>query len=248
MSIKSSVLFGLGLVDSVLREFHDPGEFVSLSYKNLYGFVPKAYKRENLYSVANALKKSGDIVSSKPGSFHLTKEGTEQLFNASPPLRYLHKPWDGKWRVVGFDIEEKNRMFRDALRRFLIRFGFGMLQKSLYVSPLPFEEDVEKFLSSHRQILPNVYIFVSERFFLEDREGFIDRIFSIQTINNSYTSILKRVKDGVKEQEKDEILRECLEISKKDPLLPKELLPKSFARESVWRALEDKGIFSSKEF
>ena len=56
MGIRSTILFGLTLIDEVMREFRDPGGFLSFSYENLYGFVPSSYKRRNLYGVVNSLK------------------------------------------------------------------------------------------------------------------------------------------------------------------------------------------------
>lgn len=244
MSVKTSILFGLGIIDALMREFRDPGGFVSFSYENLYGFVPKNYKRKNLYSLTDVLKKSKDITSSQRGIFALTKHGQREIYNTFPLLQYLHKPWDGKWRIVGFDVEEEKRILRDKLRRFLVRYGFGMLQKSLYVSALPVEEDLEKFLSSNRNIFGNTYIFVSERFFLEDREAFIDRIFATSSINHKYKTILEKAKGDLGEEETRQVLREFLGVSRIDPFLPKELLPKDFAREAVWKILGEKGIFS----
>lgn len=43
--------------------------------------------------------------------------------------------WDGKWKIVIFDIPEKKRAERDAFRSFLMRKGFVKLQNSVFVSP-----------------------------------------------------------------------------------------------------------------
>lgn len=43
--------------------------------------------------------------------------------------------WDYLWRVVFFDIKEKRRWVRDALRDRLIDLGFCQLQQSVYVIP-----------------------------------------------------------------------------------------------------------------
>ena len=50
--------------------------------------------------------------------------------------------WDGKWRVVLFDIPEKDRIFRDILRDHLYRLEFYKLQQSVFVSPYPFEKAI----------------------------------------------------------------------------------------------------------
>ncbi len=235
MSIKNSILFGLTLIDEVMREFRDPGGFLSFSYENLYGFVPSSYKRRNLYTIVNRLKVNNDIALLKRGNFQLTIEGKKGVFSHFPRLKFINQPWDGKWRIVGFDIEESERSLRNVLRQSLKLLGFGMLQKSLYISPLPVEGEVEELLLSNRDRLDNTYIFVSDRFFLEKKEELIDKVFHIKKLNDLYINILKKLRS--EKSEKEHVLREFTGVSMEDPFLPRELLPESFVRERVWKEL-----------
>lgn len=50
------------------------------------------------------------------------------------------KKWDGKWRLVSFDVHEKNRVKRDLLRRELQAYGFQMLHQSMWIYPYPCDE------------------------------------------------------------------------------------------------------------
>ena len=50
--------------------------------------------------------------------------------------------WDGKWRVVIFDIREKRRRVRSQLRLLLSGAGFLRLQDSVWVYPYPCDEFV----------------------------------------------------------------------------------------------------------
>lgn len=52
------------------------------------------------------------------------------------------KRWDGRWRLVIFDIPEKNRNFRDILRNHLQALEFYKLQYSVFISPYPFEKQI----------------------------------------------------------------------------------------------------------
>ena len=52
------------------------------------------------------------------------------------------KKWDGKWRLVMFDIPEKDRSFRKILREHLWELEFYKLQQSVFVSPHPFEKPI----------------------------------------------------------------------------------------------------------
>ena len=50
--------------------------------------------------------------------------------------------WDGKWRVVIFDIREKRRRIRQKLRVLLAGAGMVRLQDSVWIHPYPCDEFV----------------------------------------------------------------------------------------------------------
>lgn len=50
--------------------------------------------------------------------------------------------WDGKWRMIIFDIKEKRRRTRSTLRRLLLGAGFVRLQDSAWIYPYPCDEFV----------------------------------------------------------------------------------------------------------
>lgn len=73
----------------------------------------------------------------------LTSKGSryaESLLN--DPVSALKRPrrWDGRWRIVMFDIWEKRRHVRDRLRGLLCRIGFVKIQNSVWAYPYDCEE------------------------------------------------------------------------------------------------------------
>lgn len=48
----------------------------------------------------------------------------------------------GKWRLVVFDVPEKHKKAREALRRKLKNLCFFRLQDSVWVTPFPCEDEV----------------------------------------------------------------------------------------------------------
>ena len=48
--------------------------------------------------------------------------------------------WDGKWRVLIFDIPEKQKRSREQIRRTLVSLGFRRLQDSVWVYPYDCED------------------------------------------------------------------------------------------------------------
>ena len=52
------------------------------------------------------------------------------------------KKWDGKWRLILFDIPASERTKRDAFRTMIRRIGAVMLQKSVWVYPYDCSEHI----------------------------------------------------------------------------------------------------------
>lgn len=63
--------------------------------------------------------------------------------------------WDGMWRIIFFDIPEKQKTKRDAFAGHLRRMGFAVLQRSVFVSPFPSRDEVS-LLAVHYDI--NQYV------------------------------------------------------------------------------------------
>ena len=71
-------------------------------------------------------------------AFTLSSEGEKLAKRISLKLVMAKsRRWDGKWRLLIFDILEKARGKRDFLRKELINFGFYPLQKSVFAYPYP---------------------------------------------------------------------------------------------------------------
>ena len=77
-----------------------------------------------------------------------------------PPTR--PRTWDGKWRVVIFDIMEQHRSIRNRLRAELRSAGFILLQGSVWVYPYPCEEFIALLKSDVRVGKTVLYMVVDE--------------------------------------------------------------------------------------
>ena len=72
----------------------------------------------------------------------LTERGERKLLYYQ--LIEKKKPkWDGKWRVVIFDVWENTRQKRDLLRLEIKNFGFIQLQRSVWIYPYPCADFIE---------------------------------------------------------------------------------------------------------
>ena len=75
----------------------------------------------------------------------LTKEGRKKAKKYNIDNLEIKKPkhWDKKWRILIFDIQDKHKIKREALRGKLKELGFYKLQKSVWVCPYDFEKEID---------------------------------------------------------------------------------------------------------
>lgn len=97
------------------------------------------------------LKKKGLLKGSEKG-FVLTEKGENMVRELEEGRVRIKRPfrWDGRWRIVIFDVAEKKRGLRDRLRLLLQEAGFIRLQNSVWVHPYDCEEVVALIKSSQR--------------------------------------------------------------------------------------------------
>jgi len=75
----------------------------------------------------------------------LTDKGKEEILKFDLNNLEIRTPknWDGKWRMVFFDISNKRKKARDFLCRKLKSMNFYMMQKSVFVYPFPCDKEIK---------------------------------------------------------------------------------------------------------
>ena len=102
----------------------------------------QAFQRSFYY-----LRNSGMINSEYHGNqihISLTDEGRKRLKKYDIDALQIKKPkkWDQKWHVLIFDITDKHKIKREALRGKIKELGLFQLQKSVWVCPYEFQEEM----------------------------------------------------------------------------------------------------------
>ena len=75
----------------------------------------------------------------------LTDKGKEKALTFNLDEMEIKKPkqWDGKWRIVLFDVPERTRKTRDAFRHHLKQLNFYEFQKSVFIHPYECKDEIE---------------------------------------------------------------------------------------------------------
>ena len=94
----------------------------------------------------------------------ITEVGKQVLEFESLRDKALRKPrrWDGRWRVVLFDIPERRRRVRNQLRRFMQEFGFERLQDSAWIYPYDCEDIIALAKANFRIGADALYMIVEQ--------------------------------------------------------------------------------------
>lgn len=110
--------------------------FLSTKYKGVQ-WQPKRppaayYQARNRLVNSKLIKKSANSSS----GYAFTPQGRNRAIEILIQLRSKQNPqWDGRWRVVIFDVPEQRRHDRYFLRQQLRAMDFHLLHKSVWVSP-----------------------------------------------------------------------------------------------------------------
>ena len=143
--IAKDILHWLFVAESVAIAATSPYFLVNIlkGFKNL-----KKYPRKKVYDNFYYLRKHGFIEINQKGHqiyIKLTKEGRRKagLFQVDDLKIKKPKKWDGKWRIIIFDIAQLKKIYREALRGKLKELGFYLLQKSVWVYPFDCRAEIE---------------------------------------------------------------------------------------------------------
>jgi len=143
----------LGYLGETLKDLFELGITIIFDPHHLFrGFslyrypsLPKPLARKMIQQRLTVLKRRGCVKETKNG-WELTPKGRIEIIKIILWKKLENKKWDGKWRVIIFDIPEMNRRDRDFLRRELKWISFLELQKSVWIFPYNMEREIMALL------------------------------------------------------------------------------------------------------
>lgn len=146
-SVMHALFRELKSLNEILKEVAESGSTI-LPYP---AWHPEAHKRK-YYSVSqlsrglSTLERGGYVKREGKRTVFLTRKGVREILKYKMKNKYLDRRWDGKWRIIIFDIEEATRKDRDYLRSQLRWIGFQELQKSVWAFPYEIRDELKEFI------------------------------------------------------------------------------------------------------
>lgn len=126
------------------------------------GIIPNKRQKEYIGSSASKMLKKG-LLKYNGKFYELTSLGKKILRRWEFSNFKFNKSgkWDGKWRVIIFDIPDEKRRARDHIRYLFRSAGFYLLQESVWVYPYDCE-DIITLLKTDFGVGKNLLYLIAE--------------------------------------------------------------------------------------
>jgi phenylacetic acid degradation operon negative regulatory protein len=175
-------------------------------------------------------------------TFALTEKGDSVLADILAHLSDESPDWDGRWRIILFDVPETQRTLRQMLRLKLLDWGARMLQSSVWISP--YDTAMERFrhLVHEYKLTPSVHFFTASHF--GDNPIDVAALWNLPSLEQKYVSLFSSFESEYRKLEKTKnssYIAKCLIVrlaltAKQDPRLPAHAMPPNWigSKSSEW--------------
>lgn len=136
-------------LEKIKKFMNDGGEGINLAQSLLYSFAIGEKLPSHLHESREARRilygfRRYKFIRRTRKDYELTPKGEKKLQNIFIDKVVLKTPrsWDGKWRLVMYDLPIRFKKARNAFRWKLKDLGFLQFQKSAWIYPYPCEGEI----------------------------------------------------------------------------------------------------------
>lgn len=214
------------------------GSFEEWAFRSGIGRRLQFLERQKLLEIQSAGESDKRVI-------RLTEAGRLAALSGVDPVQAWDRKWDGRWRLVFFDVPEQENRQRVKLRRSLKNLRFGYLQNSVWISPDPFDRLREqlKGLSTNAESLT---LFEGRPAGGESDQDMVNGAWNFRQIHQLYARwseiaktapVVTAWKDAELKVMRSWASRERAawrEAMEADPFLPFGLLPAAYPGRKCW--------------
>jgi len=189
--------------------------------------------RKTLSTLAQLTKNEylDHIPESNPPTYKLTAKGFYDIVLTYPVFRFTQEKWDGKWRILSYEIPEKKRELRDKLRREVSSWGLGPWHRSFWLTPHPIIDSLKDLVEDTEE-QQYIQAFEADHVF-GARDKLIEKVWGKTKREKEYRSLFRTwhqelSTDNDKVSKMKAVIASYITILKTDPGLPKELVGESW--------------------
>ena len=176
----------------------------------------------------------------------LTAAGRVHALGGRDPDTCWSRHWDGCWRLVCFDIPTTKNSHRRHLRHYLHSLRFGLLQRSIWITPDPVDEQAQR-LHLEKIDARSLVLMEARACGGESDVDIVRAAWDFSRINELYTKHLRILEKRPTAKVKNNIQARALlgwahdehkawiDAVRVDPLLPAVLLPSDYLGRRAWQ-------------
>jgi len=170
----------------------------------------------------------------------LTEKGRRLVAFERNPETEWRREWDGKWRLVLFDIPQSENFLRQKLRKLLKENHFGCFQRSVWLSPHPMDS-INELVRKVAPGLASLSLMECRLLRGQSDAEVVKATWDYSRINENYKVYIdylnrhpaKRILEDI-----DQFIVEEKRLWESalmhDPLLPKTLAPSEYLGKKAW--------------
>ena len=178
--------------------------------------------------------------------YRLTQQGRLHVLGGRDPRVRWSRKWDGRWRLVLFDVPITQNSHRKQLRRHLHDKGFGCLQNSVWVTPDSLVEESHVLIGGKVNV-ESLILLEARPCAGESDAEIVAGAWDFECINRRYARHLKildeRPGGTLGNETAAKALRRWaaaereawLDAVTNDPLLPERILPGDYIGQQAWQ-------------
>ena len=174
----------------------------------------------------------------------LTEKGFLKALGGRHPEERWNRTWDGKWRMIFFDLPEEKCMVRNELRKQLKAAHFGGLQRSVWITPDPIA-GIEESLKNLAAASGVLTFFEGIPCGGESGGDLVSSAWDFEKINKTFEAhqrLIDKLPDAAGKISRETLLEWGKEemaswsfCMRQDPLLPRALWPHGYLGETAWK-------------
>jgi phenylacetic acid degradation operon negative regulatory protein len=220
------------------------------TFRNLTDSYESWAYRNNLMRQISALEDQQlierDSAAPDDRMYRLTWQGRLRALGGRDPRARWAREWDGRWRLVLFDVPITQNSHRKQLRRYLRDKGFGYLQNSVWITPDSLEEE-RRVLVGGKIDVESLILLEARPYAGESDSEIVAGAWDFERINHCYARHLKILGErpgGALGNEAVAKALQCWAVAERetwldavtrDPLLPERILPPGYLGQQSWR-------------
>jgi phenylacetic acid degradation operon negative regulatory protein len=178
-------------------------------------------------------KRAGKLV------YRLTQKGRLAALGGRDPMERWRRGWDGRWRMIMFDLPVGAKAVRLRLLRWFRQNGFGYLQDSVWITPDPVH-DLTDSLSGFHGDVEALTVMEARCISGSAPDAFVNGAWQFPEINGRYQRYIEFITARNAEGKKNAswlgrerwLWKDAVTM---DPLLPRELWPRNYLGEDALR-------------